>query len=310
MKSIVITGADGFIGSHLVNYFSSRDMTVYAIIIKNSPTRYRIENCPHTTIIESDLHDAALLEVLPRSPIALIHLAWMGVSPEARNSADLQLGNIDLCVTAAKLAAAISAERFILPGSTAEYSYCNGLINRSALPSPLNVYGATKIACRYLCAAICEEYHIPYIYAVITGIYAADRKDNNIIYYTIASLLSGVTPQYTKLEQRWDYVHIDDVSEAFYRIALHGRDGAFYTIGHGDNCPLHQYIYTIRDIINPHAAMNIGSIPYKNQQLPSSCVDLSSLTQDTGFIPKIEFADGIRDVIRTVASDMNITLSI
>ena len=123
-------------------------------------------------------------------------------------------------------------------------------------------------------------------------------------------MLSGVTPQYTKLEQRWDYVHIDDVSEAFYRIALHGRDGAFYTIGHGDNCPLHQYIYTIRDIINPHAAMNIGSIPYKNQQLPSSCVDLSSLTQDTGFIPKIEFADGIRDVIRTVASDMNITLSI
>ena len=235
MKQVVITGADGFIGSHLVRYFSEHGIFVHAIVIKNSPTRHRIANCRITEIIEADLYDSALAAQLPTAPLAMIHLAWSGVSPEARNSTQTQFENIDLAIAAARLSAEIKAQRFILPGSTMEYAYCDAPINENAQPSPLNAYGAAKIACRYLCQAVCREQHIPYIYAVVTGIYAADRKDSNIIYYTISSLLKKETPSYTKLEQLWDYVHIDDVADAFYRIAQFGKADAFYTIGHGDN---------------------------------------------------------------------------
>lgn len=301
MKTVVITGGDGFIGSQLVRYFSEQGMAVYALTVPNSPTVSRIEGFPYVTVLQGDLSDTTRLAAeLPQGPEAFLHLAWAGVSPESRNSVDFQAPNIALCLQAVRLAGAIDAKRFVLPGSTMEYSYCGQAINDHTCPSPQNAYGAAKISARYLCAAMCEELKIPYIYVVITGIYAADRRDSNVIYYTISELLQGKRPTLTALEQCWDYVYIDDVVQAFYLIATKGKPGAFYGIGHGDDWPLSNYIFQIRDAIDPSLPLGIGELPYKDSQLPSSCVDMASLKKDTGFIPKIPFEVGIKRVIERI----------
>lgn len=305
MKTVVITGADGFIGHHLVRYMTSQGYTVYAIVIENSPTQSRLEGLEKVNVVVSNESNyETLADRLPKSPSAFIHLAWAGVSPEDRNCMDIQMKNVNLCLNAVKLAATINAKRFILPGSTLEYAYCGAPINERACPSPQNAYGAAKLASRYLCASQCEELKIPFIYTVITGIYSPDRTDNNIIFYTITSLLKGEKPSFTKLEQLWDYVHIDDVIRALYLVATSGKDKAFYTIGHGDNWPLYNYIYQIRNMINPELPLGIGEIPYKNGLCPSSCVDLTALQSDTGFEPKVPFEEGIRQVIDTVAEQL------
>lgn len=307
MKSVVITGADGFIGHHLVRYMSKQGYTIYAIVVKDSPTQNRLYGLENVHIVTGGGEDyLTLAEKLPQSPTAFLHLAWAGVSPEDRNNTLVQIGNVDLSLKAVRLAAKIGAERFIFPGSTTEYTDCGMAINEKACPSPQNAYGAAKVASRYLCASLCEELHLPYIYAVITGIYASDRKDSNIIFYTISSLLKGEKPSFTALEQLWDYVHIDDVIQALFLIATKGKDKAFYAIGHGDNWSLRNYIYLIRDLIDPNLPLGIGEIPYKNEQRPSSCVDLTSLHKDTGFVPQISFETGIREVICQVAKDMNV----
>lgn len=305
MKYVIITGGDGFIGSHLAKYFSAHGLLVYIITTPNSSTVERVQGLDNVVVLQCNLFDTqALVSKLPQKPEAMIHLAWAGVSPETRNSLDVQIPNIDLAIQAVRLAAAIHAKRFILPGSTMEYSYCGQAINERACPSPQNAYGATKISARYLCAAACEELGVPYIYTVISGIYAADRQDNNVIYYTISQLLAKRKPALTTLEQLWDYVHIDDVSRAFYLIATKGVSGAFYAVGHGDNWPLANYIYQIRDLIDPALPLGIGEVPYKDQRLPSSCVDLTALIQDTGFVPQITFEAGIREVIEQVRKNL------
>lgn len=305
METVVITGGDGFIGSHLVRYFAEKNLRVYALTIPENPVVERIQNIRNVTVIQRNLNETdVLVKELPKSPLAFIHLAWSGVSPESRSSVDIQLGNVSLCLEAAKLAAKLKAQRFILPGSTMEYAYCGQEINEKACPSPQNAYGAAKISARYLCQALCEELKLPYIYAVITGIYAADRKDSNVIYYTILELLQGQKPSLTALEQRWDYVHIDDVTRAFYLIATQGKAGAFYGIGHGDNWPLANYITQIRDAIDPGLPLGIGEVPYKDSRLPSSCVDMTALKADTGFVPKIPFEKGIKEVIQNVKEVM------
>lgn len=305
MKSVVITGADGFVGHHLVRYMVEQGYTVYAIVIPESPTRNRLDDLENVHVVIGGGADyAALTRQLPQNPIAFVHLAWAGVSPEGRNSTAVQMVNIDLTLSAVRLAAAIGAERFVFPGSTTEYTDCGMTINEKACPSPQNAYGAAKVACRYLCAALCEELKLSYIYAVITGIYAADRTDNNVIFYAISTLLKGEKPSFTALEQLWDYVHIDDVIRALFLIAIKGKDKAFYAIGHGDNWPLYNYIYTIRDIIDPTLPLGIGEVPYKDGCLTSSCVDLTRLKEDTGFEPSIPFDEGIREVVRRVSENM------
>lgn len=305
MQSVVITGADGFLGSHLVRHFAQNDVAVYALTLPDSPTVHRLAGMEHVTVLSLRLEEwESSKHLLPLSPMAFIHLAWAGVSPEQRSITALQMQNIALCTTAVEFASYLQAQRFILPGSTAEYAYCNQLINETACPSPQNAYGAAKIATRFLCACMCEERKLPYVYAVISGIYASDRQDNNVIFYTISQLLQGKRPALTRLEQLWDYVHISDVERAFFGIASKGRNGAFYSIGHGDNWPLYKYIYQIRDIIDASLPLGIGEVPYKDSKLPSSCVDLTTLKEDTGFVPTIPFHEGIAEVIAQVRKQM------
>lgn len=305
MKHVVITGADGFIGSHLVKYFSSRGWLVYAVVSSLSCTTQRIQGLDNVSVIADDLeHTTQIAQHIPQFPQAFFHLAWAGVSPEERASTDLQVKNIPLALQAVHLAHLLQAKRFIFPGSTMEYSYCGSIINASARPSPQNAYGAAKISGRYLCESLCRELGVPYIYVVITGIYGADRLDNNVITYTIRSLLERKKPRYTKLEQMWDYIHIDDLVEALVCIAQKGRAGAFYSIGHGDNWPLRTYIETIRDLIDPSLPMGIGEIPYSGDQIPSSCMDLTALEKDTGFSPRISFEDGIKEVIANIRNTL------
>ena len=125
MKSIIITGGDGFVGSHLARSFAKQGVEVYALTIPNSPTVMRIQNVQGITVIQKDLMDIQALSLeLPQEPMAFIHLAWSGVSPENRSGIAAQKKNIDLCLRAVELAAKLRAKKFIFPGSTMEYSCC------------------------------------------------------------------------------------------------------------------------------------------------------------------------------------------
>lgn len=301
MGLVVITGADGFIGSHLCRVCIQSGEKVVALVMRDSPTLSRITALPNVQVIECDFRNLMGLSIdLPEPPFAFYHLAWAGVAPESRDSFETQLQNLSLCMDAVRLAHRLHAGRFILPGSTMEYLYGDGPITGHDFPTPQNVYGAVKVASRFLCESLAKQLGLSFIYAIITGVYGADRKDNNVIYYVIDQLLSGKKPALTKLEQQWDYIHIDDLTRALLLLGQRGLPETCYVIGHGDNVPLSDYIMQIRDIINPELPLGIGEVPYTRQQLPRSGVDLSKLRKDTDFSPRISFPDGIREVIKEI----------
>uniref|UniRef100_UPI0040564FB2 NAD-dependent epimerase/dehydratase family protein n=1 Tax=Acetatifactor sp. TaxID=1872090 RepID=UPI0040564FB2 len=298
MKKVIITGADGFIGSNFVKKLVENHIEVWAVIYPQSKTKDRINGLEGVHCIEADISELGnRIKEFPREADAFYHFAWQGVNADERNDLELQLGNIDLCLQCIKLAADLNVRKFILPGSTSEYLYYGKPINEFALPSPQNAYGSVKVALRYLAEQYARQLKVSFVYVVITGIYAADRKDNNVIFYTIDKLLRGEKPSITKLEQLWDYVNIQDVVDALALVGAKGQDGAFYAIGHGDNQPLYKYIEIIHDYIDKSLPLGIGDVPYANDRLPSSCIDLTKIYEDTGFIPKVNFEDGIKEVI-------------
>lgn len=297
-KKIVISGADGFVGSNLVKYLAKNGYEIYAIVLPNNKATEKIRKLDSVHIVEGTLDQFEKLSLsLPNNPLAFIHFAWIGVSQEKRNDIIVQKENIDLLINAIELANKLGSTKFIFPGSTFEFCYSGQLINRKTVPSPIDAYGTIKIAARYIAQNLCNKYEIDFVYAVISGIYSEERLDNNVITYTIKSLLHSEKPSLSNLEQKWGYVHINDVVNAFELIIKYGKNDGFYVIGHGDNWPLYKYIYTIRDIINPNLPLGIGEIPYSNNRIPMSCVDLSEIKNDTGYVPKISFEKGIKLMI-------------
>ena len=307
MKKVLITGADGFIGRNLVEKMLGNGMAVIAIvypgnnIYENNTNENLLVKCMDLNQIMNHVRE------FPNDIDVMYHFAWVGVKPEARNDLDVQMINVNMTIDCMKLANAIGIKKVVFPGSTNEYLYCGKPINKDAVPSPSNAYGAAKIALRYLCNDYASRNNIEFIYTIITGIYAADRRDNNVIFYTINKLLQREKPALTKLEQLWDYVYIDDVTEALYLMGEKGKGGAVYGVGHGDNWPLNNYIKIIRQKMDPSLPLGIGEIPYSSPVLPCSCIDLADIQRDTGFEPKVDFETGITKVIDKIKEDMENT---
>ena len=304
IKRAIVTGADGFIGRNLTSFLSQCGYEVYAFVFTDNNTLKEISNLSNVHFVPCDLNNVLdCAEMIPDGVDIMYHFAWAGVKPELRADMGVQLSNIPLTIKCMEFASQKKVKRILVPGSTSEYLYCGQSVNSKAIPTPRDAYGSVKVALRYLCAEYAKQHNIEFLYAVITGIYAADRRDNNVIYYTIDSLLREEKPSLTKLEQLWDYVYIDDAVQALFAVGEKGRPNLVYAIGHGDNWPLRNYIEIIRDKINPTLPLGIGEVSYKESELPCSCVDLTDLERDTGFVPKVDFETGIEKVISRVRKD-------
>lgn len=298
MQSAIITGANGFIGINLIKRLLRENIHVYALVLENEVLKQEFSNFNEVTVIRCNLENPDISGIIiPTDIDVFYHFAWIGVKPEDRCNFFTQFKNIQMTLNCLQLAKTYKVRRFIMPGSTNEYLYSSTVINSKCVPSPRDDYGSTKVALRYLANQYSIDNGIDFIYAVISGIYSEQRRDNNVISYTIDKLLKKESPSFTKLEQKWDYVHIDDAVEALYLIGEKGKTGKIYAVGHGDNQPLSEYIKIISKKIDPTIPLGIGNIPYSSNDLPMSCVDLAELKEDTGFSPKVSFEEGITRVI-------------
>lgn len=225
------------------------------------------------------------------------HLAWAGVSAESKNDCALQLNNISLSMKMLELAARMKVGKFIAAGTVAEYAMCDGIMDVNARQTPNDMYGAAKTAAHYMLETRARMLEIPFIWVILPSTFGEGRRDNNIITYTITSLLRAEKPRYGNLLQMWDFLYVAEVARALRYIGEKGITEKNYAIGSGECKPLKDYIMTIRDIIDPALPLGIGEIPSYSKRAFSSCVSIYDLTKDTGYMPKIGFEEGIQRTI-------------
>ena len=158
MKSAVITGADGFLGSHFTRKCAGNDTEVWAVVHPESPNAGRISGVPGVHVVVSDIPGlSSKRDLFPESTDAFYHFAWQGVNADDRDNFDVQTGNIGMALDAVRFAGSLSAKKFITPGSTNEYLYYGKPIDQNAVPSPSNAYGSVKVAVRFLAQSLAEK---------------------------------------------------------------------------------------------------------------------------------------------------------
>lgn len=302
MKNAIVIGADGFIGSHLLQFLSSAHVETWALVLPGSTRKEQLAKLPGVHMIECTLDDLPTRDV-EKDVHALYYLAWNGAHPNHRNDFAMQYENLELGMNCVRFASEIGAQKVIFPGSTFEYMFCNEPIRETSIPSANTAYGSVKLATRILCQQLAADLGVSFVYTVIAGIYSEDRRDNNVIYYAIDKLLRAEKPSFTPMEQLCDYVHIEDAVRALFLIGAMEVPRNFYTIGTGKERHLWQYIATIRDIIDPSLPLGIGERPYPGGIPSNSCVDLTALWEDTGYEPKILFEDGIQKMIKILKKE-------
>lgn len=293
MKKAIITGANGFIGSRLVHILQEKGVETYALVQKDMDYSNITGN-----IVEFELDNISLVQDnLPFDVDCFYHFAWKGVSSSYKNDYVLQMDNINSSLNAMCLAEYLKCKKIIFPGSVSEYAYSDRPVDGKGNPCPADMYSACKVAVHNICEVYAKQHDLSFIWLLIPSIYGPGRSDNNIITYAIKELLNANKPLFTKLEQLWDYLYIDDLLHALYLIGCNGIGGNIYALGSGDVRPLSQYIEIIRNSIDPDLPFEIGALPYKTKQIDNSIVDLSLLCEHTGFEPQYSFEVGIMKTI-------------
>lgn len=299
MKKVVVTGGTGFIGSWLVRELVQHHVEVIALVRNICTAKFdAIENKSLLTLIQYGTKEYEALQENTEQIDAFYHLAWAGVSTEQKNEGQLQLENIRFSMEMLEYARKIRANRFFGMGTVAEYAFAENTIEANGgRQTPNDMYGAAKTSAHYMLETYARNLEMPFNWIVLPSTFGEGRRDDNIITYTITTLLRGERPQYGMLMQMWDFLYVGEVARALRLIGEKGIPGKTYGIGSGVYRQLKDYIVKIRDIINPELELGIGDIPALSDKAFSSCVNIYELVKDTGFEPKVSFEEGIHKTI-------------
>jgi nucleoside-diphosphate-sugar epimerase len=121
-----------------------------------------------------------------------------------------------------------------------------------------------------------------------------------MIISSLRKMINGEEAQFTKGEQEWDYLYSEDAARAMHLLAQKGIGNKVYVIGSGRTRKLMDYISVMDQKAGPSVHPVLGVVPYADKQVMHLCADISELTEDTGFMPVVDFEEGIEKTIRYV----------
>ena len=297
MKKVIITGATGMLGLALIRKCIEEETEVLALVNPGSPRISRIPKHPLVTVQECALADMRAFrdkKVPVTTYDVFYHLAWAATSHSGRTEVYPHIDNITYTIDAVELAAAYGCTRFIGAGSQAEYGRLDVPLAPDTPTNPETPYGSAKLCAGQMSRIRCEQIGMEHIWTRILSAYGPGDGDRTLISSLIHALDQGEHFATTAGEQLWDYIYADDAADALYLLGDLGRTGRIYPIASGIAKPLKEYIETARSIISPETVIGYGEIPYSPKQVMHLTADISTLTADTGFIPKTDFESGIR----------------
>lgn len=301
VKKVIVTGANGFLGSYLIDELLRQDYDILAVIRDKQADISKVERVV-SKIVFCDLSNMIHLDTLiPTGDYdAFYHLAWAGSSGNARKDYSLQLQNAKFCVDAAFVAARLGCKRFVGVGSVAELVHEKYNRKDFSRPESVACYAVGKMAAEYMAHCVCIEQEIDFLWGHVANFYGIGDRSENIVNYLIQSYIENRVPELTDGEQRADFLYVSDVAKALALMGKKGKAGCSYYIGYGSPIPLKDFVIKIRNLINPELESGLGRREFHGLDIDYGEIDMHKLHRHTGFVPKVAFDEGIKMTIEWI----------
>ena len=213
MNRVVVIGANGFFGYHLTQHLLAQQVEVVALVPMGFDDAHVRALSVQCMSFSFDTLHTNIIEVC-RDADVLYNMVWAGMNPAERNNVETQVSNLLYNVRVIEMMVNHHIRKLVVPGSAAQYACSGRIIDGIGESAPSDLYSAAKASVYDYCKVLCKQKDIELVWTLITSIYGPGRDDNNLISYTIKTLLRGERPSFTGLEQQWDYLFIDDLMKA------------------------------------------------------------------------------------------------
>jgi UDP-glucuronate 4-epimerase len=309
--TILVTGAAGFIGSHVADALLARGQRVvgldnldpfYDVAIKRANVNQVRSGAPsreHFQFVEGDICDVALVrDLLSRAqPSGIIHLAAKaGVRPSIADPAGYARANVMGTSVLLEEARRARVHRFVMASSSSVYGNAARVpfAETDDVSEPISPYAATKRACELLAHTHWYLTKMPTACLRFFTVFGPRQRPDLAISLFLKRISRGESIDvFGDGSTSRDYTYIADIVDGV--LAAHDQIDRFgyriWNLGNSEPVTLGDMIATIARTVD--RAPRITRKPAQPGDVDRTYADISRAAADLGYEPRTSFSDGV-----------------
>lgn len=299
---LLLTGAAGFVGAHLLARLVRGGEHEVAVVLRNRNPPWRIAHLlDRVEVIAGDVGRPAELagSVQGFAPDVIVHLAWGSVATRDRDPL-AQVTETRRTLDLVELAHASGVRHFVGLGSQAEYGPCASRIDEQTPARPVTAYGVAKLCAGLLSQQACAALGLRCAWIRLFSAYGPMDAPTTLISSVCQALLAGSRPALTLGAQQWDYLYVEDAAEAILRVAEASTAVGTYNLGSGRTVTIRDVVERVRDLVSPGAPLGFGEVPYHPDSIHHLEAGIERLQRDTGWQPTTDLETGLRRTVEWI----------
>ena len=296
MSRVLVTGAAGFIGSHLWDALEGDGHDVVAVdcVTDYYDPELKRENAGGRPLHEVDLAAADLEPLL--DDIALVyHLAGQpGVRASFGPDFELYLRRNVLATERLFEAAAARGIRVVYASSSSVYGDAESYPTpEDTRPKPISPYGVTKLACEHLAHALARTAGLEAVGLRYFTVYGPRQRPDMAFRRLLESVARGqVFPLYGDGSASRSFTYVADAVAATVAAARAGRPGELYNVGGGEEATMAEAISLVERVAERDASIERHGTA--SGDVRRTRADMSKTESDLGISATTPLAEGLR----------------
>ncbi len=254
MKRVLLTGASGFLGKHILNLLI-KDKIDVVVVGRSCPPGFS------GSFIKADLLISDLNQLISQAKAThLLHMAWYTEHGQYWSS-PLNFRWVEASLKLVEAFCLAGGSKVVMAGTCAEYDWSVGYCREENSPLvPSTLYGTAKDATRRLVKAVCNANNIDFAWGRIFFPYGSGEDERRLIPSLVKVFKGQITPFGVNANAYRDFLHAEDVARAFLQLLLTNVTG-IYNISSGEPTKISDLVVRLAEIFNadPDKVLNLGS---------------------------------------------------
>jgi len=296
-----VTGASGFVGANLARRLLTDGHEVHLALRKDHQP-WRIDDIKkNLTVHDADITDRTATEraIKAARPDWIFHLAAYGAYPFQTEFG--RMVETNFLGTANLLDAAQSQgfAAFVNAGTSSEYGYKDHAPKEDELLEPNSHYAVSKAAVTYLLKMRAAAKSLPIRSIRMYSAYGPYEEPTRLVPTLIVRGLEGRLPPLANPDISRDYVHVDDVCDAFVRAAATQalEAGVVYNAGTGVQTPLRDIVRVTSELLGVESEPEWGSMQQRSWDTTVWVSDPTKIKSELGWRPRYDLVQGLTQTV-------------